>query len=166
MTEEELLRKYVEAKEAEDAAKKRRKEIASVIARTFEHPDEGQKTHARGNYKVTVKGVLTRAVDWDEFDLVAKEFPHYAPVRVKRELDVKGMEYYAEHEPEYHAALLKTITNRDKLRIAHFSESSTRSYHQSRQNAAHKVAELPSKLFSHCISTSNLHTATQEHTRQ
>jgi len=112
MTEEELLREYVEAKEAEDAATRRRKEIASVIAGTFEHPDEGQKTHTRGRYRVTVKGVLSRAVDWDEFDLVARGFPHYAPVRVKRELDVKGMEYYAEHEPEYHAALLRTITTK------------------------------------------------------
>jgi hypothetical protein len=105
---ESLIDQYLEAKAEEDALKVIRVALADEIASRLTHPDEGQKTHTVGDRKVTVKGVVYRKVDWDAFDAI--ELEHPAPVRTKKEIDVQGLRWYREHEPEAYQRFLTTIT--------------------------------------------------------
>jgi len=107
----ELLKRYIEAKAREDAAKKQRQEIAKLIAAEVEHPEEGQKTIKTDGYKVAVKGVVNRTVDWEAFDRVWGNAPN-PPVKIKRELDTKGLAYYRETDPALYLLLAGVITVR------------------------------------------------------
>jgi hypothetical protein len=105
----ELFKRFVEAKAREDAAKKQRQEIARLIANEVEHPEEGQRSVNADGYKVTVKGVVNRTVDWEAFDRIWGDGKD-PPVKIKRELDTKGLAYYRETDPALYLLLCEVIT--------------------------------------------------------
>jgi hypothetical protein len=107
---EKLIEQYLEAKRKEDEAKAERTKLQTLIADALGRPDEGQKTHTVTGYKVTVEQRINRKVDWTAFDaaMVGSEQP--APVIVKRELDIKGLRWYADHDPDRYYDLSKAIT--------------------------------------------------------
>jgi hypothetical protein len=106
----DLIHAYQRAKATEDAAKAERQELGQKIADALEHPAEGQKTHQVGAWSVTVKQPINRKVDWTAFDaaMIGCETP--PPTIPKRELDVMGLRWYADTDPERHLALLDSIT--------------------------------------------------------
>lgn len=104
----DLILEYLKAKGLEDAAKAKRVELGAKIAAELGHPAEGQKTHRVGDYKVSVKGVMNRKVDWDAFDAI--EGMEHPPVKIKREIDLKGLEWYAQNSSDTHAKIIDTIT--------------------------------------------------------
>jgi hypothetical protein len=107
-----IIAEYLAAKALEADATARRVALGEELASCFEAPEEGSKTHSTYAYKVTLKGVVNRRVDWDAFDAAAAHFEGKPlPVVVKRELDVKGLRWVEEHEPELHRALAASITS-------------------------------------------------------
>ena len=106
-----LIEQWRIKKTVEDELKAERQAIAKQIAEALEHPEEGSKTHAVGPYKVTVKGTINRRVDWGALDGVFERHPEcHAPVRVKRELDDKGVRWIRDNAPEIYAEMAETIT--------------------------------------------------------
>ena len=62
---------------------------------------EGADTHNIGPYKVTITGKLNRKLDLKKFDQIAEQIPEaLRPVKVKRELDLAGIKYLANNEPD------------------------------------------------------------------
>jgi ABC-type lipoprotein release transport system permease subunit len=67
---------------------------------------EGADTHHIGPYKVTITGKLNRKLDLKKYDQIVDRIPEaLRPVKVKRELDVTGIKYLANNEPEIYAML-------------------------------------------------------------
>lgn len=117
MSEEKLfstLSQYVAAKAEETRAKNRRRELGDELASMLEHPQEGSKAHTlvlpeEGTYSVTVKGVVNRKVDWEAFERITADWTH-APVQHKPSLDVVGLKWLHDNDPEKYLALCECIT--------------------------------------------------------
>lgn len=102
----ELAREWLEAKAAEDSASKLRVAIEDQIVALTGKRDEGSQTHDLGPFKLTVKGVLYRKMDWDKWETVSRQIPvEYHPVKLKPELDEKGIKWLQEQRPELYALL-------------------------------------------------------------
>ena len=68
--------------------------------------DEGAQTHDAGAFKVAVTGKVTRKMDWDKWDAVKSSIPaNLHPVKMKPELDEKGVKYLQANEPEIYKQL-------------------------------------------------------------
>lgn len=111
-TLDELIAEFRDWKTREESAKEARRAVAEKIAAALEHPEEGSKTHAVGGYKVTIKGVVNRRVDWELFDGVCFTLPVGVPPPVvqKRELDMRGVRWIQANEPALYARLATAIT--------------------------------------------------------
>lgn len=107
MTVQDLVAEYLDAKQEEAVAEARRVAIGEQLAALLDGPEEGSKTHDVGDYKVTVKRVVNRKVDWAAFDALGLTAP---PCKIKRELDAAGLRWYMEQQPEAYKKLCKTIT--------------------------------------------------------
>ena len=105
MVTAELIKKFIAAKKKEDAAILARRILSEEIGAQLEHPDDGSATHTFDGYKVTVKGVLNRKVDWDAFDKVRTKFP---PVKMKPSLDLKGLTWLQDNDPDVYAEYAQT----------------------------------------------------------
>ena len=107
----DLIDAYLQAKEAEESATAARRAIGARIADELEHPEDGSKTHTVGEFKVVVKGgVNRRVVDWALFDSVDSSNP--SPCKTKRELDVKGLSWYRDNEPDTYAKYCQAIVSK------------------------------------------------------
>jgi hypothetical protein len=71
--------------------------------------EEGSKTHAVGSYKVTITGRINRKIDWELFDQVSSKIPETL-WPVKRTLDVTGVKYLANNEPQLYKVLSPALT--------------------------------------------------------
>lgn len=108
----DLIQNYLKAKEAEKQAQDARIALELEIAALLDGPSDGQKTHTVDGYKVTVSRRVNRSVDWDAFDeaMTGAETP--APVIIKRELDTKGLRWYADQDPDRYFEIQKAITEK------------------------------------------------------
>jgi hypothetical protein len=106
----DLINSFRDAVIAEQAAKALRVKLAVEIASKLAHPDEGSKTHTVEGFKVTISTRINRKVDWDALDVVVSAHDLHAPVRTKRELDLTGLKWCRDNEPDYYNELAKTIT--------------------------------------------------------
>ena len=109
---------------AEDylAAKKLKRELDAQILELEQEmiaslgaPDEGSKTHRIAGFKIELKGVVNRKVDWDVFDTVvaklsSQEAGFVPPEKHKRELDETGLKWYAKEQPGVYARLAAAVT--------------------------------------------------------
>jgi len=111
----DLIQRYLQAQAAEQKAKATRIELTHQIADALEHPEEGQKTHKVDGYKITVKQKINRRVDWDGFDAAMSGSKNPAPCIIKRELDIKGLRWYADNDPDRYFELTKSITEKPGL---------------------------------------------------
>jgi len=106
MTLQQLCADWLSAKSEENAANKKRVAIEEQIVALTGKRDEGSKTHDADGYKVTVTGKVTRKMDWDAWANVKDQIPeNLRPVKVKEELDERGVKYLADNEPEIYALL-------------------------------------------------------------
>jgi hypothetical protein len=109
-TTEELVRMLAEAKQVEKSVTESRQKIADELAMRLECPVDGSKSHKIGDYKVVVKGIMNRKVDWEIFDKVIKGETN-PPFKFKKELDIPGLKWTQENNPEFYKKLCTAITS-------------------------------------------------------
>jgi hypothetical protein len=107
LAHDNLIRQFLEAKRLEAEATARRVELGNAIAAELGTPEEGSKTHDVAGWRVTVKQSINRRVDLAVLDAIGLENP---PLKIKRELDVDGLRWYQENEPETYLKIAKAIT--------------------------------------------------------
>lgn len=94
------------ARALEKAATEQRVAMEEELIALLGAKGEGADTHHIGPYKVTITGKLNRKLDLKKYDQIVDRIPEaLRPVKVKRELDVTGIKYLANNEPEIYAML-------------------------------------------------------------
>lgn len=89
------------ARALEKTATEQRVAIEEELIALLGSKIEGADTHNIGPYKVTITGKLNRKLDLKKFDQIADHIPEaLRPVKVKRELDLTGIKYLANNEPD------------------------------------------------------------------
>lgn len=107
----EAVQAFIDAKRAEEAARKRRIEAEErIIALTRFTKEEGSQTIEAGGVKVTLTARLTYACD-DPQALAAAcaaagVSPSMIPIKTVMELDAAGAKWLRANEPEYWARVL------------------------------------------------------------
>jgi hypothetical protein len=100
---------WMDAKNQEVAANKRRLEIEEEILSLVTSKTEGSESYQVGPYKVTLTGRLNRKVDWDMVEKLGVPSA-LNPVKHKPELDLKGLRYLESNEPEIYKTFCKAMT--------------------------------------------------------
>lgn len=102
---------WLRCKVAEDAANKERLEIEGIIVSLTGHREEGAETHEAGPYKLTVTGRMTRTWDLEQLEQILPGIPEELwPVRTKREVDLNGIRWIEDNEPEVYRAITQALT--------------------------------------------------------
>lgn len=106
LTLEQLAAEWLRAKAEEGRANKRRLEVEEAIVALAGKRDEGSQTTEAGNFKVTTTGKITRRMDWSKWEEVKGQIaPALWPVKMKPELDEKGVKWLQQNEVEIYALL-------------------------------------------------------------
>jgi hypothetical protein len=106
MNIEALSAEWIAAKSAEEAANKARIEIENRIVAALGQKEEGAQTHNIGQYKIEIVGKVNRKMDFAAWDIIKDKFPeNLRPIKVKEELDEKGVKYLQQNEPQLYAIL-------------------------------------------------------------
>lgn len=110
-TPEQIALDLLEAKKAENAANARRVALEEELIGMLGMKDEGSKTHNIDGFKVVITTAMSRKLDWDMYDAVAERIPvDLRPVKPKRELDVTGVKYLKNNEPDIYAMIAPALT--------------------------------------------------------
>lgn len=114
-TVEDAAADYMAAKKMVEEAQKLLDECRLELIERLGAPEEGSKSHRLAGYKVEIKGVVNRKVDWDILDTVVntleREEPFFvAPIKIKRELDETELKRLYRDQPGVYARLAKGIT--------------------------------------------------------
>ena len=108
-TVEDAAADWMDAKNEETTANKRRVEIEEELLSFLTVKTEGSESHQVGPYKVTLTGKLNRKVDWDAVPKL--NIPEaMLPMKQKPELDLKGLRYLENNEPEVYNTFCKAMT--------------------------------------------------------
>ena len=103
---EKLCDDWLKAKRVETNANALRLIIEEQILALTGAKGEGAKTVDTDGYKLTITGKLTRKMDWAKWEEIkSKIAPLLHPVKLKPELDEKGVKYLQLNEPEIYALL-------------------------------------------------------------
>lgn len=108
---EGLCAAWLEAKRAEEAAKRQRLEVEKAIASALDVKSEGAITHKLEHYKVTLTQPIYRKVDpvkWDGVKTLIA--PNLWPVKTIIEADATGCKYLANNEPQLWAMIAGAFT--------------------------------------------------------
>jgi hypothetical protein len=109
----DLAAAYLAAKDAETAAINYRREIAALIQQMTGHESEGQRTYECAGFKIAVKAPLTRSMDWKAWEAVKGQIPDVLhPIKIKEELDEKGLKWIIANDPQTSALVLPCITTK------------------------------------------------------
>lgn len=106
---EKLIQDYSEAKIQEVMATEARVNIGRLLAERLGVPVEGGRTYDVCGHKVTIKQPVNRTVDWNEFGRLSADMEH-PPMVMKPSLDVKGLKWMEEHDPDNYRKLSRAIT--------------------------------------------------------
>lgn len=114
-TAEDAAADFMAAKKMVEEATKLLDECKQELIDILGQPDEGSKTHRISGFKVELKGVVNRKVDWDVLDAVCAEIERQeaffmAPIKIKRELDETEVKRLFREQPGVYARLAKAIT--------------------------------------------------------
>ena len=102
----DLCNEWLKAKADETRANKSRIAIEDDIVAIVGKRTEGAQTTESDGFKVTTTGKLTRKMDWDKWAAVKDQIPQsLRPIKIKEELDEKGVKYLQENEPEIYNLL-------------------------------------------------------------
>ena len=108
-TVEDAASEWMDAKNEEIAANKRRIELEEELLSHLAAKIEGSESHQIGPYKVTLTGRLNRKVDWDMLPKLG--IPEdMLPLKHKPELDLKGLRYLESNEPETYKIFSRAMT--------------------------------------------------------
>ncbi len=106
MTLEQLCDAWLNAKAVEVSATKTRIDIENQIIELTGKRDEGASTHEANGFKVTVTGKMTRKMDWKAWeDVKGQIHQNLWPVKMKPELDEKGVKWLQNNEPDIYSLL-------------------------------------------------------------
>lgn len=106
MNIEALSADWIAAKSAEEAANKARIDIENRLIAALGQKEEGAQTHNIGQYKIEIVGKVSRKLDFAAWDIIKDKFPeNLRPIKVKEELDEKGVKYLQQNEPQLYAIL-------------------------------------------------------------
>ena len=100
---------WLQAKKEEIEANKKRISVEDELIALLGAKEEGSETHNVEDFKIQITGRLNRKMDWDVFDKLGISID-MQPVRVKRELDLKGLRYLEDNEPAIYKKLAKAMT--------------------------------------------------------
>jgi hypothetical protein len=110
-TPEVLCDDWLRAKAAEDACRAWRVAVEEQLAARLGHKPEGSKSHAVGEFKVELTGVLNRKLDKEKWEEVKNQIPEeLRPVRMKPEVDATGCKWLAKNRPDVWAIAAQAIT--------------------------------------------------------
>lgn len=102
----ELCAKLLRAKDAEAQANATRVDIETKLIAMVGHRPEGSETKDHGEYKITTTGKITRKMNWDSWAAVKTQIPdELHPVKLKPELDEKGVKWLQVHKPDLYLLL-------------------------------------------------------------
>lgn len=105
-TLKELAEKWIAAKHAEGEWNKRRVELEEQIVALTGKKDEGSQTVNEDGFKIVVTGKLTRKLDLEKWAAVRDQIPRNLwPIKIKEELDERGVKYLQQNEPQIYALL-------------------------------------------------------------
>ncbi len=105
-TIEQLCADWLAAKKAEQKANAERVAIEDQIVSITGKRDEGAKTVEVNGFKITVTGRISRKMDWKAWDKVKTQIPaDMHPVKLKPELDEKGVKWLADNQPDIYKLL-------------------------------------------------------------
>jgi len=114
-TAEDVAADLMAAKKLHEETKKLVLEHEQELIDILGSPDEGSKTHRLNGYKVELKGVINRKVDWDVLHAVCQQIEQQeaffaAPIKYKQELDETEVKRLYREQPGLYARLAKAIT--------------------------------------------------------
>ena len=114
-TVEIVAEDYLAAKKLQREADAMVNELGLELVAALGAPEEGSKTHRIAGFKIDLKGVVNRKVDWDQLDAICaqlemQEAGFVAPVKIERKLDETGLKYYFRENPGVYARLAKAVT--------------------------------------------------------
>ena len=113
MSELKLIIALSRAKKSEETAKKKRIEAEEALIDAFGQRDEGSKTHTVEDWSVTITAKVTRSMDWSKWDATKDAIPeNHRPVKMKPELDVKGVKWLQENDPKSYTVLAACLTSK------------------------------------------------------
>jgi hypothetical protein len=106
----ELSRDWLEAKTEEEEARDRRVAVEEELIKQLGVKAEGSKTHDLGEFKVTVTGVISRTLDKEVWESIKDKLPpEIRPVTYEPKLDVTGVKWLQEHQPEDYKILARAL---------------------------------------------------------
>jgi len=106
MNIEALSAAWLDAKAAEQKANEARVAIEEQIVAALGQKEEGAQTHKVGDFKIEIVGKVSRKLDFAAWDIIKDKFPaELRPIKVKEELDEKGVKYLQQNEPQLYAIL-------------------------------------------------------------
>lgn len=107
----DLYEHWIKAKADEDAARQRRIALEEDIVAEHGCKDEGTATHHADGYKITITGKVNRTLDRAAWESVQGSIPeNLRPVEYKPSLEVKGLRYLQQNEPDLYRIASEAIT--------------------------------------------------------
>ncbi len=108
---QQLGQAWLEAKAAEDAARRHRIEIEESITAELGVREEGAQTYDLGTHKITVTAVVNRTLDRQAWESVEGRIPEdLRPVKYEPKLDVAGVKWLQENNPSIYKLVAQAIT--------------------------------------------------------
>lgn len=108
-----LAAHWLNAKQAEEAAREKRVAIERDIVAMTGAREEGAETHKTDRYAIAVTGKLNRTLDLDLWHAIVEQVPAaLRPIKVKEELDEKGVKWLRDNDPEIYAIVAQAITTK------------------------------------------------------
>lgn len=110
MAPETLAALWLQAKQDEQAANRRRLEIEAHIIASLGCPEDASRTHTLNGFKVTTTGKLTYKADLAQLALLAMALPEsLRPIKTESRLDEVGAKWLRNNEPQYWSVLAPAI---------------------------------------------------------
>jgi len=110
-TPTDLATDWLQAKAAEEAAREARIRIEDEMIQALGCRDEGSQTHDADGYKITITGKINRTLDRAAWESIASKVPEdLRPVEYKPSLDLKGLRYLQDHNPDVYRVVAEAVT--------------------------------------------------------
>lgn len=104
---------WLDAKQAEEAANAKRLDAEQKLTALIEHKSEGATKTEVGPYRITLTGKLTRSLEAEKIDAMAKRIPIpilQRLVQYKPSLNLKELRYIEQNEPEHYRVFAEALT--------------------------------------------------------
>lgn len=114
-TAEDAAADFLAAKKMVEESTKLLDECKQELIDLLGQPEEGSKSHRISGFKIELKGVINRKVDWDVLDAVCTQIEQQEaffspPIKIKRELDETEVKRLLRDQPGVYARIAKAIT--------------------------------------------------------